>query len=151
MAKEVTISTWCDVCMATGSRVPAKHSPVIAMSAWPKPQEIDLCDDHHAAVEAVDVMVMKYGRTSESEPYKPKKAHGGDQRGRKSNDDLLNDPDSLGCPVCLKLYSGKGTNQTKYLAQHIRVQHAPDTIKSFTQDQILTATAEARSRLTDAA
>lgn len=136
--------------MSTGTRVPATHSPVIAMTAWPKPQEIDLCDEHYMIIEEVDVLMMKYGRSSESEPHKAKeKPWGGDQRGRKASADLLADPDSMGCPVCLKLYSGKGTNRTKYLAQHIRVQHGPQTIKSFTDDQLAVATAEARAKITN--
>jgi hypothetical protein len=146
MAKEVTISTWCDHHLAKGDRVPATHSVIIGLSVWPRPQEIDLCDEDYKIIEAVDVMVMKYGRTSESEPIKAK-THGGDQRGRKSTHDLVADPASMGCPVCLKLYSGKGTNRTKYLAQHIRVSHAPRTIKDYSEDQLARATAEARDKI----
>jgi len=132
--------------MATGERVAATHTPIIAMSAWPQTQEIDLCDEHFKIIEEVDVMIMKYGRSSESEPRSvPTKIK--KKVGRRSAD-IDTDPESQGCPVCLNLYSGRADVKTKYLSQHLRMQHGM-SIKDFSDDQLTAATAEARAKIAE--
>jgi hypothetical protein len=134
--------------MSTGERVAATQSVIMELSLWPKPLEIDVCDEHYEIISAADALMSKFGRTSEVVPRAVRSKVTGGKRGPKTDLDLANDPLSMGCPECLKLYSGTGPARTKYLAQHIRVQHTPATIKDYTTEQLARATAEARDKIT---
>lgn len=112
MAREVIVSTWCDVCLAEDERVDARELSITVteVSGKPKPRVLALCPAHEAElVTPLLELLEEHGQLVDTEgnPITPAKAKSADKG-----------PKAMSCPVC----SHVSPNRTA-LASHTKSMH----------------------------